>query len=492
MKEQFDVQSLQDLRRDMASDPHRPRYHFLAPSNWMNDPHGLIEWEGQYHLFYQYNPHGAYHDLIHWGHAVSDNLVHWRDLPVALTPEPGLYDQDGCWSGCAVNDNGVPTLFYTATYPQRVAAAVSYDHLRTWHKLDSNPLIDGPPEALRDQAGGHFRDPFVWRTEEGWHMLMASKIEGKGGQILLYESQDLREWQYRGVFLGGDSSQTEPFWQGTMWECPNLLDFGERQVLFLSVQATPTDHLYTAYFSGQRVGHRFAAQQSGLLVHGGSFYAPQAMRLGDGRLLMFGWLPEGRSQQACLEVGWNVAHSLPLVLDLLDDGQVGVTPVKELHLLRGEQWHKDEIELAGQAEFDVSAVEGKALEIQAEFVPSDGAEFGLKVLCSPEREEQTRIVFHPDLEQIFVERDQASLDRQADVNPATMPVKVVAGEPMRWRIFVDHSIIEVFVNERLCLACRVYPTRKDSQGVRFFAHRGQATVRNIHIWRINAIWPSAG
>lgn len=320
-------------------------------------------------------------------------------------------------------------------------------------------------------------------------MLMASKIEGKGGQILLYESQDLRDWQYQGIFLGGDSNQMEPFWQGTMWECPNLLDYGERQVLFLSVQATSTDHLYAVYFSGQRVGKRFNAQQSDILVHGGTFYAPQAMRLRDGRLVMFGWLHEGRSQQACLEAGWNGAHSLPLVLDLLEDGQVGITPAKELRMLRNEHWRREEIELSGTAEFGVNEIEGKALEIEAEFMPQKGAEFGLAVLCSPEGEEQTRIVYHPGTEQIFVERDQASLDQRADGNPATMPVKAVEGEPMEWRVFVDHSIIEVFVNGRLCLASRVYPTRGDSQGVCFFARRGQTRVRNINIWRMNGIWP---
>lgn len=479
------------VRREMVLDHHRPVYHFLPPHNWMNDPHGLIEWQGQFHLFYQYNPHGPFHGTIHWGHAISDDLVHWRDLPIALAPEPGLYDQDGCWSGCAVIDNGLPTLFYTAVHPQTVAAAVSHDDLLTWEKMPENPLIDGPPEDIRSLAGGHFRDPFILRHGDGWDMFMASKIEGQGGQILIYHSTDLRHWDYRGIFLSGDVNQTEPFWQGIMWECPNLLDYGDRQVLFLSAQAIPTDHLYAVYFTGNRVDDRFEPATSGVLVHGGSFYAPQAMRLSDGRFLMFGWLHEGRSQQACLEAGWSGVHSLPLVLDLLPDGEVGVTPAQEIKRLRGDHWGENNIILSGEPEYIIPHVEGKALEIQVEFRPEPDADCGLKVLCSPGGEEQTRIVYKRESGQIFVEREHASLDQRADINPVTMPVSLAAGEPLQCRVFVDHSTVEVFVNDRLCLACRVYPTHDDSQGVRLFSRRGQTTVSEINIWQMAAIWPTS-
>ena len=95
------------------SDRQRPRYHFLPPANWLNDPNGLIQWRGRYHTFYQYNPNGPFHGTIHWGHAISDDSVHWEHLPIALAPTPGGPDADGCWSGCAVDHDGVPTLIYT-------------------------------------------------------------------------------------------------------------------------------------------------------------------------------------------------------------------------------------------------------------------------------------------------------------------------------------------------------------------------------------------
>ena len=96
------------LAERLAADPHRPRYHFLPPAHWMNDPNGLIQWQGAYHLFYQYSPDGVGSGIKHWGHARSADLVHWEHLPIALSPTPGGPDKDGCWSGCAVDDGGVP------------------------------------------------------------------------------------------------------------------------------------------------------------------------------------------------------------------------------------------------------------------------------------------------------------------------------------------------------------------------------------------------
>jgi beta-fructofuranosidase len=205
---------------------------------------------------------------------------------------------------------------------------------------------------------------------------------------------------------------------------------------------------------------------------------------------MFGWLPEARSPQACNEAGWSGALSLPLVLDLRHDDTVAVNPAQELQALRAAHWQIDELQLIGQSEYTVQDTAGKALEIQAEFTPHDGSEFGLKVLCSPAAEEVTSIVYHHDKEQIVVERKNASLDPRAGVDPAAMPVHLKSGEPLQLRIFVDHSIIELFVNNRLCLVARVYPTRADSQGVRFFSRQGHTEISNINIWKMQTIWPA--
>lgn len=133
-------------------DPHRPIYHFLPEANWLNDPNGLIQWQGQYHVFYQYNPNGPFHGTIHWGHAVSPDLVNWRHLPVALAPTPNSPDQDSCFSGCAVDNNGVATFIYTGVRGEDQLACVATstaELLINWQKYAGNPVISEIAMASR-------------------------------------------------------------------------------------------------------------------------------------------------------------------------------------------------------------------------------------------------------------------------------------------------------------------------------------------------------
>src|ERR1051325_4638830 len=157
------------------TDPHRPRYHFLPPSNWMNDPNGLIQWRGRYHMFYQYNPYAAVWGNISWGHAVSDDLVHWEDLPVALTPDADGVDANGCYSGIAVDNNGVPTIVYTGVRgPNELACiATGDDELISWQKYPGNPVIQSTPPGIDLVA---YRDHSVWREDGMWYQVVGAGI----------------------------------------------------------------------------------------------------------------------------------------------------------------------------------------------------------------------------------------------------------------------------------------------------------------------------
>ena len=173
------------------SDIQRPAYHFLPEKNWINDPNGLIQFNGEYHLFYQHNPVAAVWGNMTWGHAVSLDMVHWKHLPFALLPDQP-YDKDGVFSGCTVNDNGIATILYTGTQPEVQCIATSSD-MWTFSKFSGNPVIATPPEGLKTTG---FRDPYVWKEADGWYMVLGSGIEGAGGAILLYHSPDLRQWHY--------------------------------------------------------------------------------------------------------------------------------------------------------------------------------------------------------------------------------------------------------------------------------------------------------
>ena len=179
-------------KRKLAGDPHRPRYHFLPPANWMNDPNGAIFWKGKYHLFYQYNPNGAFWGTMHWGHAASEDLVHWEHLPIALAPTPGGPDRDGCYSGHAVNNNGVPTFIYYGN-PEGNCIAIGSDDMLTWQKPLANPVIPHPPKGQEEWRPW---DPCAWKEGDTWYSLSGGAAEGVGDTAFLFRSKDLVHWEY--------------------------------------------------------------------------------------------------------------------------------------------------------------------------------------------------------------------------------------------------------------------------------------------------------
>ncbi len=472
------------LRAQLANDPQRPTYHFLPPANWMNDPNGLIEWNGQVHMFYQYNPLGPWHERIHWGHAVSDDLVHWRDLPVALTPSPGGPDAEGCWSGCAVNHNGVPTLIYTGVNPQTVCLAVSHDDLLTWEKHPANPVIDSAPPEIASQNDGDFRDPFVWREDGAWWMLMSSRRVGVGGLTLLYRSSDLLHWEFVRTLLAGDSSQGAPFSTGMIWECSNLLDFGDRRSLIVSLQSEHHDLLCVVYFTGQWRADSFTPETQGVLVHGASFYAPQVLRLGDGRALLWGWLREERTLQASRAAGWNGVMSLPLQATLADDGALQLQPAAELQMLRRHHRRFDHAFLSALPHGALPDVAGDSLEMMALFHGHGAEEFGLAVRCSPDDEEKTEIVVRPTAGVVEIRRERSSLSPEVSTSLVSAPLRSSTEGTTRLHLYLDRSVLEVFVDDQICLACRIYPTRQDSKEVKIIQRAG-STLESLDVWDLS-------
>lgn len=210
----------------IAADPLRPQFHLMPSRNWMNDPNGPIYWKNNYHMFFQYNPDAAVWGNMHWAHAVSPDMIHWRHMPIALAPNSGGYDRDGCFSGSAVNNNGIATILYTGVKAVPSAQATLRDgthnflevqclatstdnDLRTWQKFPQPVLL--PPQNPRLTG---FRDPFLYRTETNWLMGVGSGVRGLGGRVLLYRSGDQSKAAHpdspRRACLGGITARMVP------------------------------------------------------------------------------------------------------------------------------------------------------------------------------------------------------------------------------------------------------------------------------------------
>ena len=486
---------------EQLADPLRPRYHFLPSANWMNDPNGFIQWQGRYHLFYQYNPAGAFHDDIHWGHAASADLVRWEHRPMALTPTPGGPDSSGCWSGSAVIGgpgtpfDGRPVFFYTGVFPQTVCAALGSDDLDTWAKHLANPLIAVPPPGFGGQTGD-FRDPFVWREErasregETWWMAIGSRVEGGGGAVLLYRSADLLAWEYAGPLLVGDATPAAPLWTGTVWECPNLFPLDGRHVLVVSFQNHDSGELlYAGYTVGDFADGRFTGGSFRPLEYGDTLYAPQVTIDESGRAVLIGWLREGRDISAQRAAGWSGVMSLPRLLSLGDDGTLRFRPVPELAQLRGEAFHVvPRLFRPGDAN-PLATLRGGSWEIEAVLEPAGATAFGLSWLDVLSGADY--ITLRGDVEAGTIALHAPRLpDGQNSPDGVAQPwhVAPLPAGPVRLRVFIDRSVVEVFVDDRAVLSSRFYPTRPEEMGVALFAEGGAVRVVGLEAWRMEGVW----
>lgn len=467
---------MNEERQSLKNDRHRPIYHFLPPAHWMNDPNGLIQWGDTYHLFYQYNPDYPKSAPIRWGHAVSRDLVHWKDYPISLHPTPGGPDKDGCWTGCAVNDNGIPTLIYTGVFPESVCIARGDSELIKWEKYNGNPVIPSPPQGM-DVTG--FRDPYVWEEKGCWFLVLGSGIKGKGGLALLYTSPDLKEWKYLHPLCEGKEEET-----GYMWECPNFFSLSDKCILITS----PIPLGYPIYLLGRYDNHRLNVEKIGKVdVCPHSFYAPQVFLDNKGRRIMFGWLRELRSSEAQKQAGWSGVMSLPRILSVKED-ELAVDVVPEVEKLREKLLYRvSGVEIEATSFYPLNQLRGDALEIQAEILPCGAKSFGFLVRRSPGGEEETLIGYDGEKQEVFLDATRSSQDNSL-VKPFCSSHFELSGEPLKLRIFLDRSVIEVFLNEKLALTTRIYPTREDSLGTGLFAKGGKVRIVKLKCWAMKSIW----
>ncbi len=457
-------------RQHLLTDFHRPHYHFLPPANWMNDPNGLIQWQGKYHLFYQHNPSGPLWGDIHWGHAASLDLIHWEDLPIALTPTPGGSDERGCFSGCAINADGVPTIIYTGVRGERHQIqtqnmATGSDDLLTWQKYAGNPIISQMPEFLGQTSD--FRDPFVWKEGDTWYMVLGSRVQDVGGIALLYRSRNLTEWEYLHPL---HSHQGEP--GRGIWECPNFFPFGDQWVLIISGH----DGINTGtviYFVGTYQNQQFTPTTQGVLDYG-TLYAPLTFADQSGRRLLFGWLRESRSDDEQRQAGWSGVQSIPRVLALDSQNRLVMTPVPELDVLRGQQHHIDARDLGEETPLDVR---GLALDIQAEFSLQPDGRCGFALLCSPDGSERTEIIYEASSQKLII---------RSGANVREIPHSLAENEPLTLRILLDGSVIEIIANGRTSVTYRAYPTSADHDGVLLIG--AKARLQALDLWEMPSIW----
>ncbi|MFG2352207.1 glycoside hydrolase family 32 protein [Streptomyces sp. NPDC048521] len=432
-----------------APDPSAPRFRVRPPANWINDPNGPFRRHGRHHLFYQHNPAAPVHADVHWGHASSLDLVHWEHHPIALAPTPGGPDEAGCWSGCVVDDDGVPTAVYTGvdhthtgvgTICLARAADPDDDRLIEWRR-QATPVVTAPPAGLDVTM---FRDPFVFRyAGRRWALVGAGHADGTPS-VLLYDCDELTNWRFAGVLLdGGDPVAADTFGDKAVgWECPQLYEtHGGDHVLVVSLwdgKPCTTGYL-TGRLTGQEDGRLlFTAHTGGRLDHGRDFYAPAVLQE-PGRALMWGWSWEARDTSAVLEAGWAGTLTAPRVVDVHPDGSLRVLPAPELELLRAPE--------------PFATAPGRVpLPVSYDLTVTAHGPTAVTLLRTADRALTLRL--DPDTGSVVL--DRSGWPRAGAGGSAPITVSVPPGPRLGVRVLVDGSLLELFVEDRAMVTERVY------------------------------------
>lgn len=472
----------EELQARLAADPLRPQFHLLPARNWMNDPDGPIFWNGRYHMFFQYNPNAAVWGDMHWAHAVSPDMVHWKHLPVALAPTPGGYDADGCFTGSAVDDNGTATFIYTGVksvpateatlrdgvhnFREVQCLATSHDPLlRSWKKLPQ-PILQPP----NDPKLTGFRDPCLWRDGKSWYMGIGSGQKRVGGQVLLYKSEDLRRWQYLHPLASGKWNgihSINPVDSGEMWECPDFFPLGGKHLLFYSTERN-------VYWETGELDPKelvFHPEKRGLLDYG-DYYAPKSQLDANGNRILWGWIPEQRPDFEA--AGWAGCMSLPRILGLGKDGGLEMRFAPATQALRGKEFsapEKSESPADTAAGFSSIRIPSASFELQFQAAANpfhmeitDGKAALISINYSPERTGAECIINFPQV-----------------------PLPPREG-PFTFHIFVDGSVAEVCINQRIALTTRVYHVPAGPLRISA-AVADSGTISAFRIWEVKPISP---
>ncbi len=464
-----------------SEDLHRPTLHAMPPANWTNEPHGLVRHGDIWHIFHQRNANGPYLDQIHWGHMISRDLVNWKSVDIALAPEPG-WDQRGAWAGDAVVHNDTLMLLYTGVDGIKagigLAKAVDSQGLR-FNKHPANPLIPSAPEGSLD-----FRDTYLWKNNDTWNMIIGSGMPEVGGIAPLYTSTDLVEWTAQGNFFESTVDVS-----GVFFELPIFVPLTEQKAMFGITTIEPGLPARYVYWTGTTDNNRFAPdspepQPLDLFNH---FLSPTVATADDGRTIAMGIIAERRTSEAQLEAGWAHLFSFPRVWTLCEDGQsICQQPANELQSLRGKSRNWNGLAFSDTHPLIEDAP--RTMEIRVDFAGVEAQQFGLDLLRSASGEEYTRIYYDQESKTLNLDLTHSSLSptvfEDVKVNRST-PLDLLPGDRLLLHIFLDHSVIEVYINDKSAFATRAYPALETSTGLGLFAHGGRASAHSIQVWELS-------
>jgi fructan beta-fructosidase len=510
----WDNISLADTFDTSNTDYYRPEYHHTPLYGWMNDANGLVYKDGEYHLYFQYNPYGSKWGNMHWGHSVSKDLVHWQHLDPAIARDTLGH----IFSGSTVIDKNnsadygkdAMIAFYTSAsdeHGQIQCMAYSNDNGRTYTKYENNPILT-PFDGLKD-----FRDPkvFWYEPAQKWYMIVSADKN-----MRFYSSTDLKQWEYLSQFGEGYGVQPNQF------ECPDFIQLpvdgnkdNMKWVMIVNINpGCPFGGSATEYFIGDFDGKEFKCDTdksvTKWLDFGKDHYATVCFSNTGDRIIAVPWMSNWQYANVTPIRQYRGANALPRELSLYTkNGEIymAANVVKETEALRKSTRNIESLSVEGETVID-SITDGlnSGVELEMDIVPGKAQTVGLDIMNAKgektkiyldlksgravmDRTESGLIAFGEKAEPHFKEnhdrRKTESINYINDFALGTWaPLSLCEGKSYHLNVFVDKCSVELFVDGgRIAMTNLVFPTEVYNS-LRFYTEGGKAEVKNLSIHKL--------
>jgi beta-fructofuranosidase len=509
LKTNVDMLRFAESRKNAPADPYRPIYHFSSPEGGLGDPTGLLLWQGKLHLFYL----GSSPDKNipgHWGHAVSEDMIHFRDLPNAIYPLPELRN----FSGGSYVDGDTAIIVYYGPGEGIMEAVADDPLLLNWDKIPGNTgnaIIPARSTTGFPLPYSVF-DPCIWKSDGMYYIMSAGKQTFWGDRVMaagwLFRSKDLKKWEFVHQFVENDRFTLT----GDDFACPYFWPLGDRNIFYFYSHMSGGQYLIGDYNKEEQKFYATAGS-------GHSGIGPNTSTTdGKGGVIMMG------------KVGSYL--SIPRLITLIKDDQVGQQPAGDFSALRYDGKHLENIQMPANKEVVLKGIQGNAMEISAEINMNKSQMIEMNILRSPDKSEYTRIVIYREKDYNYFGNPYISTSESATmpsdllplyagegiivpgmptrpvncslvslqtensssvvpgtVNaPMTLPFILNRDETVKLRVFIDKSVIEVFVNGTQVLCAVARPSRKDSLGVSVKSTGEQATLVSLDAWQMHGIY----
>lgn len=458
----------------------RPKYHLLPAANWTNETHGLIFYKNNYHIFNQKNASNLMLRQINWGHYSSPDLIHWTEHKPVLSPEPG-FDENGIWSGHIVlNDQGIPAAFFSAGGAKfGIGMALPKDSdLMKWGRFKGNPIILGQPEGF---TRTDMHDPYLWKVGDKWYMCIGFGLEKDGkqnGALLLYSSLDLKKWDFQHLLFEGNPEVDN---SGVFWEMPVFQKIGQKYVLLVNKVPNKGVPARTLYWVGDFVNEKFIPDNpipKNLEVIN-RLLSPSVAFDKNGLLTAIAIIPDEFGGEATSKLGWTHLYSIPRVWTL-KNGKILQSPHPALKELREEKKSFQNQQVVSEKPLLISTGH-KQIEIEATIEPGSSKKFGFLVSENPDHSEFTSIYFDTETREMVVDQTHSSLKEHIPLRIKKDKYELDLSKPIDFHLFIDGSVVEVFVNNEDAFTTRIFPLKETSNQVEIFTEGANVDAK-ADVW----------